>query len=121
MQNWLESEELGTCRNFRNSPTAKEGTNLVLAKREKQHLDPWVSEAWLPTEQELRHSDGRGSKCDVSRSGWSRKRLEVAGGGVGREMGGVGGGRGGPAFMFQNSYVIICYIINHSKLCLAFT
>lgn len=96
MQNWLESEELGTCRNFRNSPTAKEGTNLVLAKREKQHLDPWVSEAWLPTEQELRHSDGRGSKCDVSRSGWSRKRLEVAGGGVGREMGGVGGGRGGP-------------------------
>lgn len=94
MQNWLESEEVGTCRNFRNSPIAKEGTTAALAKRGKQHLAPWVSKAWLPTEQELRHSDGRGSKCDVSRSGWSRKRLEV-GAEVGREMGGVGGGRGG--------------------------
>ena len=95
MQNWLESKEVGTCRNFRNSPTAKEGSNLALAKRGKQDLAPWISEAWLPTGQELHHSHGRGYKCDVCRCGWSGKRPEV-GAEVGREMGRVGGGRGGP-------------------------
>ena len=74
-------------------PLSREQT-FAAGKRRSRVWRYW-SNAWLPIGQGLLHSDGRGHKCDISRHGWPGTRQE-AGAEVGRHVGGVGDGRGGP-------------------------